>query len=113
MEKRWIIKEAGEIHKVSALVNELGVNPVIANLLTQRGISNFEEARKFFRPRLTDLHDPFLMKDMDKAVNRIEQAILKGEKIIVYGDYDVDGTTSVALVYSFLKKNDCPPKWGF
>ncbi len=81
----------------------LNVNMVIARLLVQRGIKTFDEAKEFFRPRLSDLHNPFLMKDMDKAVERLELAIANKEKVIIYGDYDVDGTTSVALMYSFLK----------
>jgi single-stranded-DNA-specific exonuclease len=81
----------------------LNIDHNLANLLVQRGIKTFEEARSFFRPSLEELHDPFLMKDMDKAVERIEKAIANNEKILVYGDYDVDGTTAVALVYTFLK----------
>ena len=77
---------------------------VIARLLVQRGITTYNEAKAFFRPRLSDLHDPFLMKDMEKAVERLQQAIDNQEKVIVYGDYDVDGTTSVALMYLFLKQ---------
>ncbi|HNQ36508.1 MAG TPA: single-stranded-DNA-specific exonuclease RecJ [Prolixibacteraceae bacterium] len=76
---------------------------VIANLLAQRGVKTFNEARSFFRPRLSDLHDPFLMKDMDRAVERLERAIRNQEKVLIYGDYDVDGTTSVAMLYLFLK----------
>ncbi len=81
----------------------LNVDMAIANLLIQRGIKTFSEARSFFRPKLTDLHDPFMMKDMDKAVARVKKAIDDDEKVMIYGDYDVDGTTSVALMYSFLK----------
>ena len=88
----------------SRLSSELGIDPVLAGLLVQRGITTFSEARSFFRPDLADLHDPFLMKDMDKAVGRIRQAIETRTPILVYGDYDVDGTTAVSLVYSFLKK---------
>lgn len=101
-ERKWILKEGADGEKVSRLSAELGIDPVLATLLVQRGIGSFNEARNFFRPSLTALHDPFLMKDMDKAVSRIEQAISRGEKILVYGDYDVDGTTAVALMYSFL-----------
>ncbi len=86
------------------LAKELGVSPVLAQLLIQRGITNFDDAKRFFRPQLTDLHDPFLMKDMDKAVNRLNQAIANKERILVYGDYDVDGATAVALVYKFLRQ---------
>ena len=104
MKRRWTIKEQGDKDKIQHLSKVLNINVHLANILVQRGISTYEEARSFFRPSLDDLHDPFLMKDMDKAVQRIEQAIEKREKILIYGDYDVDGTTAVALVYSFLKK---------
>lgn len=104
MHKRWVIKEQGETKTVNALANELNVSQYIANLLVQRGINTKEEAKIFFRPELSNLHDPFLMKDMDIAVSRIEKAITKNEKILIYGDYDVDGTSAVALVYSFLKE---------
>ncbi len=83
----------------------MGIDPSLSNLLVQRGITSFDDAKAFFRPQLSDLHDPFLMKDMDKAVARLEQAINNKETILVYGDYDVDGTTAVALVYSFLKSH--------
>ena len=88
---------------VDALQSALKIHPVLCEILVQRGIKTFDEAKHFFRPSLTDLHDPFLMKDMDMAVNRIIEAIGNGEKILIYGDYDVDGTTSVALVFLFLK----------
>lgn len=104
MEKRWSLKTAGDEALVNQLMADLGIDRVLANLLVQREIKTFDEARKFFRPSLTDLHDPFLMKDMDKAIERLEKAIGNNEKILVYGDYDVDGTTAVSLVYSFLKK---------
>ncbi len=104
MEKRWSLKPHANEAVVNQLASELGMDKVLANMLVQRGISTFEEAKTFFRPSLTDLHDPFLMKDMDKAIARIELAIERNEKILVYGDYDVDGTTAVALVFSFLKK---------
>ncbi|MCE9540782.1 MAG: single-stranded-DNA-specific exonuclease RecJ [Bacteroidetes bacterium] len=104
MEKRWSIKSGADEAIVKQLTLELGIDKILANMLAQRGISNYEDAKKFFRPSLSDLHDPFLMKDMDKAIIRLEQAIKKNEKILVYGDYDVDGTTAVSLVYSFLKK---------
>jgi single-stranded-DNA-specific exonuclease len=90
--------------KVENLQKELRIHPVLCNLLVQRGIETFEEARKFFRPDLSDLHDPWLMKDMDKAVQRIMLAFSRNEKILVYGDYDVDGTTAVACMYQFLEK---------
>ena len=101
MEKRWVIKDADE-DKVNSLQQELKVHPVICKLLVQRGIYSYEEAKKFFRPAITDLHDPFIMKDMDKAINRIDKAITNNQRILIYGDYDVDGTTSVALAFSFF-----------
>src|ERR1051325_7554130 len=104
MEKRWTIKAQGDAGAVNKLSGELNISPLLANLLVQRGINNFDEAKKFFRPSLDDLHDPFLMLDMDAAVARIEQAIKNGEHIMVFGDYDVDGTTAVALVYTFHSK---------
>ncbi len=100
---RWTLKPKPDYSKVEALKNALQVDEVVATLLLQRGIENFEEAKTFFRPSFEDLHNPYLMKDMDKAVARIEQAIEEGENILVYGDYDVDGTTSVALMSSYLK----------
>ncbi|HNW98638.1 MAG TPA: single-stranded-DNA-specific exonuclease RecJ [Bacteroidales bacterium] len=103
MTKRWVIKKQSEVKAVQSLAKEINVSMNIANLLIQRGIDTFEKAKKFFRPELTDLHDPFLMKDMNIAIARIEEAIKANEKILVYGDYDVDGTSAVALVYSFLK----------
>ncbi|MCQ2142799.1 MAG: single-stranded-DNA-specific exonuclease RecJ [Bacteroidales bacterium] len=104
VEKKWILKESGDPEVVSRLSSELGVDPVLAQLLVQRGVHTFQEARDFFRPSLDNLHDPFLMKDMDKAVDRVERALLEGSKILIYGDYDVDGTTAVALVYSFFRR---------
>ncbi len=102
--KRWVVKPQGDTPTVERLSAALGIAPVLANLLVQRGIDTVEKADKFFNPSLADLHDPFLMKDMDKAVERIGQAVRNGEKIMVYGDYDVDGTTAVALVYKFLRQ---------
>ncbi|MBO5234742.1 MAG: single-stranded-DNA-specific exonuclease RecJ [Alistipes sp.] len=102
--KRWVVKPQGETRAVENLSAALGIAPVLANLLVQRGIDTVEKADRFFRPSLAHLHDPFLMKDMDKAVARVEQAVRNGEKIMVYGDYDVDGTTAVALVYKFLRQ---------
>ena len=99
---RWILKEAADAEKVGRLATEVGIDKVLADLLVKRGVNSFEQARAFFRPSLQDLHNPFLMKDMDIAVERLHQAISSGEKILVYGDYDVDGTTAVALVYSFI-----------
>ena len=100
---RWTIKPKPSIDIVKNLAEALNVEEFVATLLVQRGIETFEQARQFFRPTLTDLHDPYLMKDMDKAVERIELAIEKGENILVFGDYDVDGTTAVSLVSSYLK----------
>ena len=100
---RWTLKPKPNRETVSMLASKLGVEIPIASLLVQRGIETYEEAKKFFRPSLEDLHDPFLMKDMDKAIERIERAIELDENIMVFGDYDVDGTTSVALVSSYLK----------
>ncbi|NBX11629.1 MAG: single-stranded-DNA-specific exonuclease RecJ [Chitinophagaceae bacterium] len=103
MEKRWQLKPADPV-KTKKLQEALKVHPVLCSLLVQRGITDFEEARSFFRPRLEDLHSPWLFKDMDKAVNRISEAIAQKEKVLIYGDYDVDGTTSVASMYLFLQK---------
>jgi single-stranded-DNA-specific exonuclease len=103
MERIWELKKQGDPNEIKHLSAALNVNMTIARLLVQRGITTFNEAKAFFRPRLSDLLDPFLMKDMDKAVARLELAIANQEKVLVYGDYDVDGTTSVALMYTFLK----------
>ncbi|MFS4492627.1 single-stranded-DNA-specific exonuclease RecJ [Maribacter sp. 2308TA10-17] len=99
---RWTIKPKPEQTEIDRLADELNVGGLVAQLLLQRGITTYSEAKKFFRPQLSDLHDPFLMKDMDIAVARIEKAISENENILVYGDYDVDGTTSVALMSSYL-----------
>ncbi len=104
MAKRWILKAKPEEQIVQNLMDEVHVPYPLATILAQRGITNFNEAKTFFRPKLEDLHNPFLMKDMDLAIDRIQQAISKQENIMVYGDYDVDGTTSVSLLYSFLAK---------
>ena len=104
MEKRWIVKTQGDYKLVENLANELNINKVLANLLVQKEITTFNQAKSFFRPSLNDLHDPFLMKGMNVAVNRLNTAIKNNEKILIYGDYDVDGTTAVALVYSLLSK---------
>ena len=98
----WKSKPLAEEDKIKVLQKNIGVPFEIANLLIQRGIEDFDAAKNFFRPELSDLHDPYLMLGMDKAVNRISTAIANHEKIMVYGDYDVDGTTSVALVFSYL-----------
>jgi single-stranded-DNA-specific exonuclease len=100
---RWTLKPKPEVKKVEDLQKALQVDAVTATLLLQREIDTYEEAKTFFRPSFKDLHNPFLMKDMDKAVDRIEKAITNNENILVYGDYDVDGTTSVALLSSYLK----------
>ena len=104
IEKRWVVKPQGNPKAVAAMAAATGISPVLANLLVQRGIDTLEKAKTFFNPQLSDLHDPFLMKDMDKAVERVERAVRNREKIMVYGDYDVDGTTAVALVYKFLRQ---------
>lgn len=101
--KRWLFRDLPEAQQVSALTCDIGVGPSIASLLAQKGITNFDQAKAYFRPSLDALHDPFLMKDMGKAVRRLAQAITQKEKILVYGDYDVDGVTSVAMFYGFLK----------
>jgi len=103
MEKRWVVKEKGDTAVVKHLAGALGVSESLANLMAQRNISTADEAKSFFNPSLDYLHDPFLMKDMNIAVDRISTAVKKNERILVYGDYDVDGTTAVALMYSFLK----------
>ena len=102
MQKRWNILTADE-SKVEALFSSLKINRTLCRILVQRGLDNFELSKKFFRPQITDLHSPWLMKDMDKAVARILQAFKQKEKILVFGDYDVDGTTAVACLYQFLK----------
>ena len=106
MINKWIYSElTDEQNEIkNKLANELSISPVLAKLLVQRGIVTFDDARSFFRPDLNDLHDSFLMKDMDKAVERLTKAMQRNEKILIYGDYDVDGTTSVSLVYRFLVK---------
>ncbi len=104
IEKRWVVRQEAEQSKAEALSKAIGIAPVLAKLLIQRGIETPEKARNFFDPQLSSLHDPFLMKDMDRAVERIERAIKSEEGILVYGDYDVDGTTAVALLYKFLRQ---------
>jgi single-stranded-DNA-specific exonuclease len=100
---RWSLKPKPDTNTVNSLAKALNIDTVLAGLLVQRGIETFEDAKNFFRPELAHFHDPFLMKDMDKAVQRIEQSLANQENILVYGDYDVDGTTAVALMYSYLK----------
>lgn len=104
MQKRWLFEEDYDEDIVTQLQQEVNINETLARLLFQRGVSSFDEARTFFRPSLDQLHDPFLMKDMDRAVNRLTEAIGNDEKIMIYGDYDVDGTTSVATFYGFLNE---------
>ena len=104
MDKCWVVKGPGDPGVVRELARSLGIGEALTSLLVQRGITTFDNARLFFRPAIENLHDPFLMKDMDRAVDRIERAIANREKILVYGDYDVDGTSAVALVYTFLHK---------
>jgi single-stranded-DNA-specific exonuclease len=104
MEKRWLLKERGDAHVVTTLATEMAVPAAVASLMVQRGITTKNQAEEFFNPTLGSLHDPFLMKDMNRAVDRISTAISRNEKILVYGDYDVDGTTSVAMLYSFLRE---------
>ncbi|TDE13754.1 single-stranded-DNA-specific exonuclease RecJ [Dyadobacter psychrotolerans] len=107
IDKRWIYHPeftSEQTQTTTELAEALKINTALATLLVQRGISDFEESRLFFRPDLTHLHDPFLMQDMDIAVKRLAEAVTNGEKILVYGDYDVDGTTSVTLFYGFLQK---------
>ncbi len=103
MQKKWILKEQAEAEKIDELAESAGISKPLANLLLQRGINDSESARKFFRPDLQQLYDPFLMKDMDRAVERLEKAIIERENVLIYGDYDVDGTTAVAMMYVFLK----------
>lgn len=103
MEYVWKQKPKASQAAIEKLGREINVNPILANMLINRGVETFDQAKDYFRPNLSQLHSPFLMEDMDKAVDRIHQAIQNGEKIMVYGDYDVDGTTAVALMYSFLK----------
>ena len=104
---RWKLKPDPVKEKVDKLAENLQVNRTIAQILCQRGIETFEDAKNYFRPSLDEIHDPFLMKDMDLAVARIEAAIANNENILVFGDYDVDGTTAVSLVSSYLK-TICP-----
>ncbi len=101
--KKWIIKEQANADDIKQLSEAINVSLPIANMLIQRGIKTYEQAKYFFRPKLQHLYNPFLMKDMDVALNRLEQAIEKQEKVLIFGDYDVDGTTSVSMMYLFLK----------
>ncbi|MFQ3215018.1 MAG: single-stranded-DNA-specific exonuclease, partial [Marivirga sp.] len=103
MQKKWIEKEAIQLEAIRNLSESININPVLSKILIQRDINTYDKAKKFFRPNLDSLHDPFLMKDMEKAVERLITAISNNEAILVYGDYDVDGTTAVASMYSFIK----------
>lgn len=105
MDKRWIVRQSADFEKVATLAEDLKISKSLANLLLLRDVHNLAEARHFFAPQLNELHDPFLMKDMDKAVERIGKAFERKEKILIFGDYDVDGTSAVALMYSFLEKH--------
>lgn len=102
MQKRWVLQEKGATDIIEHLSQVLNIDQNLSNLLVQRNISTFEGAKQFFRPELSQLHDPFLMKDMSAAINRIEMAVERKERILIYGDYDVDGTTAVALIFTFL-----------
>jgi len=104
MNKRWINKPIPSNEEIAELSQAINVNPYLSAVLIQRGITDFDSAKKFFRPSLDQLHDPFLMRDMNRAVERLKKAIDTQEKILIYGDYDVDGTTSVSLVYSYLRE---------
>ena len=105
-EKIWTVKECNDSRSVERLMKDVGVDKLIATLLVQRGVHDYDEAKRFFRPQLDDLYDPFLMKDMDKAVDRLTRAIDNHEKILIFGDYDVDGTTATALMLRYLKKQN-------
>lgn len=102
MEKRWVIKEEPEREIIAKLIEEVGVSRPIASIMAQRQLENFDQAKAYFRPKIEELHDPFLMNGMAEAVDRIEKAIAGNENILIYGDYDVDGTSAVALVYSYI-----------
>ena len=112
MQKRWKILEADD-YKVSDLREALKISPVVCKILVQRNILSFDDAKKYFRPQLEMLHDPWLMKDMQKAVDRIMKGFQDSEKILVFGDYDVDGTTSVACMLKFLQKHYSPGQVEF
>jgi len=104
MYKRWVLKNVPAQAQIDELSKAININSYLSAILLQRGITDYDSAKKFFRPTLEELHDPFLMKGMENAVSRLRRGIMEGEKILVYGDYDVDGTTSVALVYSYLSE---------
>jgi single-stranded-DNA-specific exonuclease len=113
MKKNWVVKPECDQRIVENLSKELNINSVLTSLLVQRDITTFEEAKIFFRPELKMLHDPFLMKVMDKAIDRIDAAILNKEKVLIYGDYDVDGTSSVALMVQMLHSMSDPKHTDF
>jgi len=102
MEKRWVQASNCNDDTITTIAEQLNIDRSLAQILVQRNVCNYDQAKDFFRPDLDHLHNPFLMKDMDVAVERIEKALASHEKILIYGDYDVDGTTSVALAYSFF-----------
>ena len=104
MQKNWVFENEADQNIVEQLESTLNINHILATLLAQRNISGYEEAKSYFRPTPNLLHDPFLMKDMIFAVDRLAKAIGDNEKILIYGDYDVDGTTAVSLMVSFLRK---------
>ena len=104
MEKRWVQNQHENSQTIAELAHQLNIDKSLATILVQRGISTFEEARHFFRPQIAHLHDPFLMRDMEVAIERIDEAIAGGQNILIYGDYDVDGTTAVALAYQFFRQ---------
>ncbi|MBT4297136.1 MAG: single-stranded-DNA-specific exonuclease RecJ, partial [Flavobacteriaceae bacterium] len=99
----WVIKQNNDNESVKRLSNELNISPILSSMLVNRRVKTFDEAKKFFRPNFEMLHDPFLMKDMSLAVERIQKAIQKNESIMIFGDYDVDGTSSVALLSMYLE----------
>lgn len=103
MQKRWLVKTPKPGTLIESFRSTLKVDPIVAELLLQRGIDNFEDAERFFRPKLSELHDPFLMQDMERAVERLQEAIDQQQRVLLFGDYDVDGTTAVAVMYTFLK----------
>lgn len=104
MEKRWVLTSNCNDDTVKKLAEQLNIDQSLSQILVQRNVCDYDEAKYFFRPEIDHLHDPFLMKDMDKAIQRIENALANHEKIMIYGDYDVDGTTSVALAFSFFSQ---------
>ena len=101
----WILNNTNDNEAVDSLSKELKISPILSSMLVKRQIRTYDQAKDFFRPNFESLHDPFLMKDLDLAVNRLSDALARNERILIYGDYDVDGTTSVALMYSFLKNH--------